>query len=210
MKKVSFITALFFCALLVWKFHEEPQLPEVSQKWMAYEKDSEKLIVRQPAPNERVFLTPDETAAEQKNNETQGRSPASSSAQEILFGGRTVMGSIDQEVLSLDKELKSINEPDSDWQNLLANYLLDTQESDTVLFLKHLKSGIMVRGDQGRYTEEVLVTFQLSNKNISSYIALVDAQTGSLINTWSPTINHNFRTPPPRLSPSGAIFSQAQ
>lgn len=212
MKKISFLTALLFCTMLVWKSHHRPSALDIDSQWVAYEKaaDQEKVIVRTPTEQERVFLGSDEKQPSPEVSDSQASRSIASTAPPTLYQGRMIFGQIDQEILDEEAELNAINEPDPDWKNSMAQALIDTQESSTTLFLKHLNSVVMVRGQMGRYAEEVLVTFQLPNKNISSYIALVDSQTGQMISTWSPTINHNYRAAPPRLSPSGALFSPAQ
>lgn len=201
MKKISFLTALLFCGLLIWKSHEQTQ---PNKSWVAYEKPKETLIKREPLAEEKKYLSSDE----ETNSAEPVRSPAAHPAPAQL-NGRVVFGNAEQDILEGEKDVVAINDPHPDWQSFLAESLLDTQESETKLFLKHLQSVVMVRKDQARFVEEVMVTFQLPNQNISSYMAIVDSETGKMISTWSPTINHNFRTKPPRLSPTGALFSPA-
>lgn len=201
MKKISFLTALFFFALLIWKSQEQTQ-PQ--KDWIAYEKPEKKLIIRVPLPEERKYLT---TEAETENTDT-GRSPAAHPAPAQL-NGRVVFGNAEKDILEGEKDVVAINDPHPDWQSFLAESLLDTQDGETKLFLKHLQSVVMVREDKARFVEEVMVTFQLPNKNISSYIAMVDSETGRMISTWSPTINHNFREKPPRLIPTGVLLAPA-
>lgn len=203
MKKLSVLAVMIFCSIFVWKYQNQTDRPST---WVAYEKADEKLVVREPIAQEKVFLSSDENKSAQPSQSSK-REPASTKPGP-RFNDRLVLGNIDQEVVAGEKELKAINEPSPDWQNSFANYLLDTQEKETKLFLKHVDSALMVRGDQGRYTEELIVTFQLPNKNISSYVAMVDSESGQMINTWSYTVNHNFRAAPPRLTPSGAIYSR--
>lgn len=203
MKKLSVLTIIIFCSIFVWKHQSRT---DGRSTWIAYEKEDQKLVVRAPMAQEKTFLSSDETKKDQAG-QTPTREPASQKSGP-RFQERLVLGDIDQEVMEGEKDLKAINEPSPDWQNSFASYLLDTQEKETKLFLKHVDSSLFVRGDQGRYTEEVIVTFQLPNKNISSYVALVDSESGQMINTWSYTVNHNFRAAPPRLTPSGAIYSR--
>lgn len=203
MKKLSFLAVIIFCTIFVWKYQTQT---DHRSSWVAYEKEDEKLVIREPIAQEKVFLADEKDESDQQNQKPT-RQPASQKSGP-RFQERLVLGNIDQEVMEGEKDLKAINEPSPDWQNSFASYLLDTQEKETKLFLKHVDSSLLVRGDRGRYTEEVIVTFQLPNKNISSYVAMVDSESGQMINTWSYTVNHNFRAAPPRLTPSGAIYSR--
>lgn len=106
---------------------------------------------------------------------------------------------------ALEQELMLINDPRSDWQEIFVERMLNTQAPETKLFVQHKGQTLIVKGTQARAVEEVLVTFKKDDKSVSSYMAWVDSETGSLVRTWSQTHNHNFRKKASGLTPTGAL-----
>lgn len=105
----------------------------------------------------------------------------------------------------LEQELMLINDPRSDWQEIFVERMLNTQAPNTKMFVQHKGQAYIVRNTKARAVEEVLVTFKREDESVSSYMAWVDSETGSLIKTWAQTHNHNFREKASGLTPSGSL-----
>jgi hypothetical protein len=89
---------------------------------------------------------------------------------------------------SARKDLLITNKYNPDWQK---RYLKSIQRSffdeKVKIDIKHLRSLVHVKYNKGRLAEKVKVKITRENGRTTSYTALVDAQTGSLINSWNPT-----------------------
>lgn len=53
--------------------------------------------------------------------------------------------------------------------------------------IKHIKSLVYVKYNSGLLAEKIKVNLKRSNGDTSSYMALVNSETGSIINTWDRT-----------------------
>ncbi len=104
------------------------------------------------------------------------------------FNNREIVGENLGKISS--KKLPLINYVSSQWVNKLTWQLIRSQVSGINVMVDHKKELILVRKGQGRYVEKVLVTYKnKEGKKISSFNALVDSQTGTIIRSWNRTIH---------------------
>lgn len=211
MKKWGIFIFLFLGTLLVYKwlspFHQSERNHQVQERqnqtknWQAYKKqDSQnpKVIKTIVDDQDRKFLSDEKKAERQRTPAAKKQNIGPS---EKRISGRKVVGNKQAQ----KQELTLINEPKDYWQETFAQKLLDTQLPDTKMYVKHTDSALIINRQKARAVEEVMVTFRLPNQNISSYMAWVDSETGSIIQTWAKTHNHNFRSKPQRFRPTGEL-----
>lgn len=100
---------------------------------------------------------------------------------------RTVNRSISS-TQDVPKNLVITNKFNPNWQKrYLKNITRSFFDEKVKVDIKHLRSLVYVKYNKGRLAEKVKVSITRENGRSSSYTALVDAQTGSLINSWNPT-----------------------
>ena len=199
MKKIAFLFSVIFLSLLVWRFGfvdllKTSHIPD--GKWKVYEKQADQLKKRSPTVEEETFLgaKPDEAPTQPE------RLPASipSQSSDETFENRKIIGNLNRDSL----ELRPLNEPSEDWEQSLAEEMMKFQSPETKLFIKHDEQIVLASEKLYRYVEEVTVTYQKENGELTSFKAWIDSENGKLLNTWSRTIVHNFREPAQKYRPS--------
>ncbi len=199
MKKMAFILSVIFVALLVWRFgftdyFKTTQAPD--GRWKVYEKQADQLSKRSPTAEEEHFLgsMADDKAAQPE------RRPASipTKSPEETFEKRKIVGTLNRQSL----DLRPLNEPSADWEQSLAEEMMKFQSPETKLFIKHDEQIVLASEKLYRYVEEVTLTYQKEDGEITSFKAWIDSENGQLLNTWSRTIVHNFRKPAQKYRPS--------
>lgn len=92
-------------------------------------------------------------------------------------------------------ELTMLNSINPEWKDIMGNDLMRFQPADTKLMVKEEVPVIKIIEGHGRYLEQVTVTYLQKNGNRSSFKALVDSETGSLVETWDRTVQEQIRRP---------------
>ena len=90
-------------------------------------------------------------------------------------------------------ELPMSNKINQHWKDILGHELLRFQNDDEKVMIKEEYSIIQIQNGNGRYAEQVIVTYVLKDGTINSYHALVDSETAAIIDTWDKTIHENFK-----------------
>ena len=91
------------------------------------------------------------------------------------------------------KNLPMINTQNPNWKTLLGNDLLRFQREDTKVIIKEELPIIKVIDGKGQYLEQVIITYLLNNGDRNSYRALVDSETGLVLETWDRTIHEKYK-----------------
>lgn len=164
-----------------WQGYIKKPEQKTAQKIQVISQEDKKFL-----PSEKIRRGPSSTSAPQKMTPPKKKK---------IIGNKQV----------LTQELMLINEPREDWQEVFVQKMLDIQNPNTKMFVQHKGQALIVKNAQARSVEEVMVTFKSKEQGVSSYMAWVDSETGSLVNTWSRTHNHNFRKQAPRLTPTGQL-----
>jgi hypothetical protein len=99
-----------------------------------------------------------------------------------------------------DVPLEMLNKINSNWKEILGHELLRFQKDDTKLMIKEEFSIIQIQNGKGRYVEQVIATYVLKDGTIDSYRALIDSETGAVIDTWDKTIYENYKKVKANLS----------
>ncbi len=91
-------------------------------------------------------------------------------------------------------ELEMINRPNQNWKDILGNDLIRFHDQDTKVMVKEEFPVIKIQNGKGQYLEQVIVTYLFTNGNYSSYRALIDSESGLVLETWDKTIHENYRS----------------
>ncbi len=129
-----------------------------------------------------------------KNAPTKGRAPSSIKPTNPYKGfmvrkNRILTGEIDQKYEDESTELAMTNNLNPGWKEIMGNDLMRFQPEDTKLLVKEELPVIQIVDGKGRYLEQVIITYLSKNGERSSFKALVDSDTGSIVETWDRTIS---------------------
>lgn len=92
-----------------------------------------------------------------------------------------------------DVALDIQNKINPNWKEILGHELLRFQRDDTKVMLKEEFSIIQIQNGKGLYVEQIIVTYVLKDGTINSFRALVDSETGAILDTWDKTVHENNR-----------------
>ena len=107
------------------------------------------------------------------------------------FEGRKIMGE-DYILKTKTPEITVfLNEKSDDWTEKTASEILRFHDDDTELFIEHKKELIILGPKGARYVEQAVLTFVGPNKR-KGFSALIDSQTGKIIQAWGGDITENY------------------
>ncbi|MFA6238725.1 MAG: hypothetical protein WC635_15425 [Bacteriovorax sp.] len=208
MKKLWLFTLSTFIALTIAFYSKHPLSMYSGQgnpAWKTFEKKSNNLISGHTATvtelaAARIPLAKREIAHD-KNQYSDSFSAQKRNMNYQYREDRILIGDVQKNNYQDESvELEMINRPSSNWKDLLGNDLIRFQYEDTKVMIKEEYSVIKIQSGRGLYAEQVLVTFFSKNGNTSSYRALVDAESGQIIETWDKTIHDNVRSSTPKFT----------
>jgi hypothetical protein len=110
-----------------------------------------------------------------------------------LKENRILIGDDADKYASSFKKLTMINTENPNWKTLLGNDLLRFQREDTKVIIKEELPIIKVMDGKGQYLEQVIITYLLNNGDRNSFRALVDSETGLVLETWDRTIHEKYK-----------------
>jgi len=123
------------------------------------------------------------------------RNPASIAPQmkQNTRGTRTLIGDVHPEHTNPDYHLIMANTVSEDWQEKMGKDLMRFQPEGTKVLVKDEMPVIKIQDGQGKFFEQVIITYLLSNGERNSFRALVDSETGTVDTTWDRSINEGPR-----------------
>lgn len=101
---------------------------------------------------------------------------------------RILTGEIDQKYEDDNTELIMTNNFNPAWKEIMGNDLMRFQAEDTKLLVKEELPVIQIIDGKGRYLEQVIISYLTNDGGRSSFKALVDSDTGTIVETWDRTI----------------------
>jgi hypothetical protein len=110
-----------------------------------------------------------------------------------LRDNRILIGDNAEKYASSFEKLPMINSQNPNWKTLLGNDLLRFQREDTKVIIKEELPIIKVIDGKGQYLEQVIITYLLKNGDRNSYRALVDSESGLVLETWDRTIHEKYK-----------------
>lgn len=117
----------------------------------------------------------------------------------MVRNNRILTGDASQKYEDENTELQMVNSINPEWKDIMGNDLMRFQSADTKLMVKEEVPVIKIVDGHGRYLEQVTVTYLQKNGNRSSFKALVDSETGSVVETWDRTVHEHLRKPRGKL-----------
>lgn len=200
MKKIWLFTISSLIALSIAYYSKNSpngyaQLP--APVWKTFEKKSNKKIVAyKTTPNElaaaRISEVRRDIAQEKNQNSDSDQTNLSDprSNHYLYREERVLIGDIQKNDYQDEKvQLEMLNKISSDWKEILGNDLIRFQSEFTKVMIKEELPVIKIQNGKGQYLEQVIVTYIFQNGNISSYRALVDSESGSILETWDKSVH---------------------
>ena len=92
-----------------------------------------------------------------------------------------------------DVELPMTNKPNPNWKDILGNELLRFQATDTKVMVKEEFPVIKIQNSEGQYLEQVIITYVSKNGDQNSFRALVNSETGLVVETWDRSIQEKVK-----------------
>jgi hypothetical protein len=157
---------------------------------------------RVPMPNREIAAVNDEALQDDTNNLPEQKSIISNN-HFLLRNDRVLIGNF--HIKNYEDEntpLEMMNKINPKWKNILGHELLRFQNNGTKVLIKEEFSIIQIKEDKGRYVEQVIITYVLKNGSVNSYRALIDSDTGSIVETWDKTIHERPNNNKLILTPS--------
>ena len=201
-------TSLFFISLIVAVIiaYNKPHPTRInrivaSQKtWNTFEKKAGDKIVQ--------YITPSAELEKHHLDSNMDRKIASinPSTQSSIFSlreDRVLIGEDFEKYRDESIDLSMQNSVNPNWKELLGKDLLRFQKEDTKIIIKDELSLIKVKDSQGLYLEQVIITYLLKDGTQNSFHALVNSETGFVIDTWDRTIHEQYQKAHLKLVPSG-------
>ncbi|MBT6324708.1 MAG: hypothetical protein HOJ35_01965 [Bdellovibrionales bacterium] len=109
--------------------------------------------------------------------------------------GRRIIGKKAKKYSDPTTELTMRNSKSNNWKKKMVKDLFRFQKKSTKLMIKHEEEVLMVYGKKGRLAELVVINYHNADGSNNSYRALIDSQTGLVINTWDFMVKENFNKP---------------
>lgn len=188
-KLISFFFIASFAAVSIW------------YNLQSADKKLEKNVSNEKSDPSRALVL---SKTSQVNVDTKTSSVTSSVNQKKNHhnNGRTISST-----KNVPKDLIITNQFNPEWKSqYLKNIERSFFDEKVKVDIEHLRSLVYVKYNKGRLAEKVKVSITRENGRYSSYTALVDAQTGSLINSWNP-MRYEFKDKI-TLEGRGAEFAQ--
>lgn len=211
-KKAIFLSIFIAFFVTLWKKDEHEYIkPKNQASWIHYKKDEKgKLIQNIVGPEEIAEINSQKKLVPSHN----GRLPASkdshkqepdSPAQKVVF-----INPSNPKVKPELNDLKFVNSYNPEWKELLAKELMLFQPESVEVYFKPQKSVVKIlENNHAMFLEEVSVTYK-TNLGPHSFKALVNSETGKVIETWGKTHYDNFSPRMPAsenkgLTPNGTL-----
>lgn len=199
-KTILFILSFTFAfgITLYIKKEQSHNMVVVKTQWKTFVKTNGNVLNSHQTTHEEMTAAKiPQPKVEATDNKSAGRAIASVNPFKgfLVRNNRILMGEGGQKFDDENTELKMINTVSADWKESLGNGLMRFQPEDTKLMVKEEVSVIKVFGDKGRYLEQVTITYLKKFGNRSSFRALVDSETGAIVETWDRTVDEKLKKP---------------
>jgi hypothetical protein len=101
--------------------------------------------------------------------------------------GRVLLGQNISKFSNEAEPLNLINSISKNWRDKLGKELIRFQPDDVKLTIHHEISAIDIQGNSGRHVEKVIVTFLNPDGLQNSFRAMIDSDSGKILDTWDRT-----------------------
>lgn len=199
MKKTWLFTISSLMALAIAFYSKRsPSIYAHNPVWKTFEKISNHEIrAHKTTSNELAAARIPEVRRDIANEKNHGTSESPSLHSKkhgyLYRGERVLIGDIQKDNYQDEQvELEMINWPNPNWKDLLGNELIRFHNENTKVMVKEEFPVIKIQNGKGRYLEQVIISYLFKNGNFNSYRALVDSESGIILETWDKTIHERI------------------
>lgn len=200
MKKTwLFIFSTIIACAIAFYSKKSPDNYAYSSKpvWKTFEKNAEnEIAVHKTTAGELAaakIINPARSIAQQKEQDENDHGAPAKNMSYLYRNERVLIGDIQKKNYQDDDvELEMINRPNQHWKDILGNNLIRFQNEETKVMVKEELPVIKIQNGRGRYLEQVVISYLFKNGNLSSYRALVDSETGTILETWDKMVNEKI------------------
>nr|BDT28209.1 hypothetical protein BHI3_16750 [Bacteriovorax sp. HI3] len=175
------------------KRRESQTFANKSREWKTFVKKSDSEVASHNTTSDEFqaakIVNPDENKKERASRTVASVNPFKGF---MVRQNRILMGDIDQKYEDEATELKMLNAINPDWKEIMGEDLMRFQPEDTKLMVKEEVPVIKIVDGKGRFLEQVIVTYLKKNGDKNSFKALVDSETGTIVETWDRTIHEQL------------------
>ncbi len=111
----------------------------------------------------------------------------------LTRNNRKLMGNVDAKYADNDTELEMLNVVGPDWKEQMGSDLMRFQSANTKIMVREDAPMIKIENGKGRFVEQVTITFLLASGSTNSFKALVDSESGRILETWDKTIHERLK-----------------
>ncbi len=173
------------------KQNENNSLVRNASSWKTFSKNEMNEVLGHATTSEEYHQAKIPTPPDQ----TQGinRSPANTPPMNFLMrNNRKLMGNVDAKYADKDTELEMLNSISPDWKEQMGSDLMRFQSSKTKIMVREDAPMIKIENGKGRFVEQVTITFLLATGSTNSFKALVDSESGRILETWDKTVHERL------------------
>lgn len=195
MKKNILFTFSFFIAVIIFIAvkNNENKIVVTDKSYKTFVKNPNRSIASYPTTKDELKnALIDNSKPDQKEKIEQAREQLLLKKYK-LRENRILIGDNAESYTSRLTKLPMINSINKDWKTLLGNDLLRFQSEDTKVLIKEELPVIKVIDGKGQYLQQVVITYLLKNGDRNSYRALVDSESGLVLETWDRTIHEKYK-----------------
>jgi hypothetical protein len=170
---------------------KKPQEKQPHSNWQTFVKKGKKDISSHKT-------TSDEIKKEKLKTKDSKRKPASLGKKSLekknsfKRQNRLLIGEKQEFFSNQENSLEILNQYNKAWKSNLGHKLMRFQEADTKVFIRPLESLLQVKKGKGLLVEKVIIQFKLPSGKRSSFNALVDSESGKVLQTWNRTIHEGI------------------
>jgi len=165
--------------------------PASQAEWKTFSKNNLNEVVTHQTTKEEYIKAKIPTPLQ--FSEDNHRQPSSLAPSSFLSrNNRKLMGNVDAKYADNDTKLEMINTVSPDWKELMGNDLMRFQSAETKIMVREDAPLIKLEDGKGRFVEQVTITFLMATGTTNSFKALVDSESGRILETWDKTIHEKI------------------
>lgn len=207
-KKAIFLSILIASLVTLWRKDENEFIkPKNEYSWIHYKKDEKGKLVHSIVDFEEVEKLNGSSPLPNPRNE---RSPAENKKSDKPEQKVVFLNPANPQSKPELSDLNFLNTYNPQWKELLAKELMLFQPESVEVYFKPQKSVVKIlENNRAMFLEEVAITYK-TNRGPYSFKALINSETGKVVETWGKTHYDNFSPRMPAsenkgLTPNGTL-----
>lgn len=207
-KKAIFLSILIASLVTLWRKDENEFIkPKNEYSWIHYKKDEKGKLVHSIVDSEEVEKLNGSSPLPNPRNE---RSPAENKKSDKPEQKVVFLNPANPQSKPELSDLNFLNTYNPAWKELLAKELMLFQPESVEVYFKPQKSVVKIlENNRAMFLEEVAITYK-TNRGPYSFKALINSETGKVVETWGKTHYDNFSPRMPAsenkgLTPNGTL-----